>query len=153
MFWEFLRNLQLILGPFAAIATISIAVGRLRRPQRSSWTQLQIFAPPTPHFPAIHANLDLWEKILAIGKGVLVGGLYGCIAFFCTGLVCGLPVLFFFPSLYSVLGGPSTIFMLICLAGTVVGLLIGTISGLHIARNEAGRLLSTHSRVRRLPIW
>jgi VIT1/CCC1 family predicted Fe2+/Mn2+ transporter len=157
MTWaDLLGNVHLVLLTISSLVTIiggiaaALRYARRRRvslPARSSVVVYHLPVPALAPVPHLHP-LDLSQKLLAAGKGLLHGALCGGIAFCCGVLVLGALVLFCSAQLSRILPNPAVVFTLVCLLAGALGTVVGLVAGVNRAKQE-GYALMLHYRALR----
>jgi VIT1/CCC1 family predicted Fe2+/Mn2+ transporter len=82
--------------------------------------------------------LDFWDWAEAVGKGLLVGGRNGLVASCCAAPAFGAVLFLLFAFVIpTAVTSASTYFLLVCSTAGVVGVIVGTVTGMNEARREA----------------
>ncbi|SRR5229473_689872 len=144
--WDALKNIQVVVALlascFSILGTMLALRGHRRRVSRSG-------GPDVMHWghwsecPSALAGwpgaLDFWDWAEVAGKGLLVGGRNGLVASCCAAPAFGAVLFLLFAFVIpTVVTTASTYFILVCGGAVVIGLAVGTISGVNEVRREAG---------------
>jgi len=151
MTWlDLIGNVHIILATIAALVTILSGIAAVLRLGWRQRVYLSVpasvvvsLAMPSAHLPP----LNLWQKLLAACKGLLHGAVYGSIAFFCCVLTQGVLILLFSAPISHILP-TNVVFLLICLLAGGVGALIGLVTGVNRAKQEAYSLMLQYRALR-----
>ncbi len=157
--WDILRNMQVLVGLLASCLSIGAAIIAIaphsRKLSRGGYSiSSSASSDRRKGISSSQKDLDFWEKVESVGKGIIEGICNGLIAaaltmFFLGLLLCAL---FFSLALVHIVHFSLTLVWIACglagLVAVIVGLMVGIVSGVNETKRDVKhkRVYMSHLR-------
>jgi hypothetical protein len=157
--WDILRNMQVLVGLLASCLSIGAAIVAIaphsRKLSRGGYSiSSSASSDRRKGISSSQKDLDFWEKVESVGKGILEG--------ICNGFIAvALTMIFLCPLLYALFFAlelvhiahfsPTLVWLVFGLAGLVaviVGLMVGIVSGVNETKRDVRHKRVYISRIR-----